>query len=174
MKSEQPNWAGPQFAAMKMDKPKPVRWCSARSTPIRVRTRMRKVDPEISRDQPLGAVDRDVDHEVDEGHEPEFRRHDQDQRQRNRKVNQAMHQKRQGPAVLLVLAVRHRAVCRTKSAMMCLKVSSNIQPMSASTGTADDMGGNDKADALIEVTRKIGAFSATSSWTGQIAGTSDL
>jgi len=25
-----------------------------------------------------------------------------------------------------------------------LKVSSNIQPMSASTGTADDMGGNDK------------------------------
>jgi hypothetical protein len=58
--------------------------------------------------------------------------------------------------------------------MMCLKVSSNIQPMSASTGTADDMGGNDKADALIDVTRKIGAFSATSSWTGQIAGTCDL
>jgi hypothetical protein len=32
------------------------------------------------------------------------------------------------------------------------------------------MGGNDKADALIDVTRKTGAFSATSSWTGQIAG----
>jgi hypothetical protein len=27
------------------------------------------------------------------------------------------------------------------------------------------MGGNDKADALIDVTRKIGAFSATCSWT---------
>jgi hypothetical protein len=32
------------------------------------------------------------------------------------------------------------------------------------------MGGNDKADALIDVTRKIGAFSATSSWTGWTAG----
>ncbi|MGY4448152.1 hypothetical protein ACVWZR_002812 [Bradyrhizobium sp. i1.3.1] len=39
--------------------------------------------------------------------EPESRRHQQDQRQRNREVNQAMHQKRQSPAVLLVLAVRH-------------------------------------------------------------------
>ena len=27
---------GPQFAAMKMERPKPVRWCSAWSTPIRV------------------------------------------------------------------------------------------------------------------------------------------
>jgi hypothetical protein len=46
-----------------------------------------------------------------------------------------------------------------------LKVSSNIQPMSASTGTADDRGGNDKADALVDSEKKNGAFSATSSWT---------
>jgi hypothetical protein len=38
--------------------------------------------------------------------------------------------------------------------MMCLNVSNNIQPMSASTGTADDMGGNDKADALIDMIKK--------------------
>ena len=68
---------------------------------------MCKVDTEIGGDEALGAIDRDVDHEVDQRHKPEFRRHDQDQRQRNRKVNQAVHQERQGPAVLLVLAVRH-------------------------------------------------------------------
>src|SRR3979411_3200305 len=32
--------------------------------------------------------------------------------------------------------------------MMCLAVRSSIQPTSAATGTDDDMGGNDKADAL--------------------------
>jgi hypothetical protein len=40
--------------------------------------------------------------------------------------------------------------------------------MSASTGTADDRGGNDKADALVESKGKNGAFSAASSWTRQI------
>src|ERR1700753_4149555 len=39
-------------------------------------------------------------------------------------------------------------VCRTKSAMTCLTVSTSIHPTSAPTGTDDDMGGNDKADAL--------------------------
>src|SRR3984957_15622390 len=38
--------------------------------------------------------------------------------------------------------------CRTKSAMRCLTVSSSIHPISAPTGTDDDMGGNNKADAL--------------------------
>jgi hypothetical protein len=32
--------------------------------------------------------------------------------------------------------------------MTCLKVRTSIQPTSAPTGTDDDMGGNDKADAL--------------------------
>src|SRR5436190_14384239 len=32
--------------------------------------------------------------------------------------------------------------------MMCLIVRTSIHPTSASTGTEDDMGGNDKADAL--------------------------
>src|ERR1700721_407046 len=39
-------------------------------------------------------------------------------------------------------------VCRTKSAMTCLTVSTNIHPINTPTGTDDDMGGNDKADAL--------------------------
>jgi hypothetical protein len=39
-------------------------------------------------------------------------------------------------------------VCRTKSAMTCLTVSSNIHPINKPTGTDDDMWGNDKADAL--------------------------
>ncbi|HKH00017.1 MAG TPA: hypothetical protein VKB08_04745, partial [Bradyrhizobium sp.] len=33
----------------------------------------------------------------------------------------------------------------------CLTVSNSIHPTSAATGTADDMGGNDKADALVEL-----------------------
>jgi hypothetical protein len=36
--------------------------------------------------------------------------------------------------------------------MTCLKVSSNIHPISAPTGTDEDMGGNDKADALVGLT----------------------
>src|SRR6202521_1743507 len=38
--------------------------------------------------------------------------------------------------------------CRTKSATTCLTVRRTIHPISAPTGTDDDMGGNDKADAL--------------------------
>src|SRR5215813_12664610 len=37
-----------------------------------------------------------------------------------------------------------QAVCRTKSAMMCLTVKSSIQPTSRPTGTDDDMAGSDK------------------------------
>jgi hypothetical protein len=42
--------------------------------------------------------------------------------------------------------------------MTCLKLSSSIHPTSAATGTEDDMGGNDKADALVEwdVARVVG------------------
>src|SRR5512136_362736 len=46
------------------------------------------------------------------------------------------------------LPIAIQEFCRTKSATMCLAVSSSIQPTSAATGTDDDMGGNDKADAL--------------------------
>src|SRR5436305_3429722 len=47
--------------------------------------------------------------------------------------------------------------CRKKSATICLKVRTSIQPTSAPTATDDDMGGNDKADALLKPTtnRKI-------------------
>src|SRR5580698_3990493 len=58
------------------------------------------------------------------------------------------------------LASAIQEVCRTKSAMTCLKVSSSIQPISAPTGTDDDMEGNDKAGALdwyeCETARQIG------------------
>src|SRR6185312_10384528 len=37
-----------------------------------------------------------------------------------------------------------QAFCSTKSAMMCLKVKSSIQPTNRPTGIDDDMGGNDK------------------------------
>src|SRR5437879_4411052 len=43
-------------------------------------------------DDPLDAVDGDVNGEVDEGDEPESRRDDQDQRQRYREVHEAMRQ----------------------------------------------------------------------------------
>jgi hypothetical protein len=40
---------------------------------------------------------------------------------------------------------------------MCLTASNSIHPTSAPTGTDDDMGGNDKADALawIELAKRI-------------------
>jgi len=57
--------------------------------------------------EPLGAIDRDVDEEVDDRDEPESWRDDQDQRHRDHQVDQAVHQKRQRPAGLLILAVRH-------------------------------------------------------------------
>src|ERR1700682_5226556 len=50
--------------------------------------------------------------------------------------------------VLWSLPMAIQEFCRTKSAMTCLTVSSSIHPISAATGTDDDMGGNDKADAL--------------------------
>src|ERR1700756_1068198 len=46
------------------------------------------------------------------------------------------------------LPIAIQELWRTKSAMTCLTVSNSIQPISAATGTDDDMGGNDKADAL--------------------------
>lgn len=58
----------------------------------------------------LGAVDGDVDRKIDKGDEPEPRRDDQDRRKRNCKVYQAMHQERQCPAGLLILAMRHPGI----------------------------------------------------------------
>ncbi|MBR0778892.1 hypothetical protein JQ625_29050 [Bradyrhizobium diazoefficiens] len=43
--------------------------------------------------------------------------------------------------------------------------------MSASTGTADDRDGNKLTPLVDDKRKKYGAFSATSSWTGWIAGT---
>src|SRR5438034_1262238 len=59
---------------------------------------------------PLETVDRDVNDEIDQRNEPEFWRDDQDQDQCNRKVNQAMRQQRQRPALLQVLADRHPGI----------------------------------------------------------------
>src|SRR5882762_8794895 len=39
-------------------------------------------------------------------------------------------------------------VCRTKSAMTCLTVSTNIHPIRTPTGTDEDMEGNDNANVL--------------------------
>src|SRR5258706_10633173 len=55
----------------------------------------------------LGTVDRDMDDEVDQGDEPEPRRDDQDQRQCNRKVHEAVRQQGQRPPGFLILADRH-------------------------------------------------------------------
>src|SRR5450432_4589850 len=55
----------------------------------------------------LGAVDRNVNDEVDQSDKPEFWRDDQDQRHCNRKMYQAVGQQWQRPAGLLVLANRH-------------------------------------------------------------------
>src|ERR1700716_2785693 len=46
------------------------------------------------------------------------------------------------------LPIAIQEFCRTKSAMTCLTVSSSIHPISAPTGTDEDMGGNNKTDAL--------------------------
>src|SRR5713101_8198571 len=46
------------------------------------------------------------------------------------------------------LPIAIQEVCSTKSAMMCLNVRTSIHPISAPTGTDEDMGGNNKADAL--------------------------
>src|SRR5207245_967555 len=58
----------------------------------------------------LGAIDGDVDREIDKGDEPESRRDDQDEQKRNRKMYQAMHQERQRPALLLILALGHPGI----------------------------------------------------------------
>ena len=68
----------------------------------------------IRRDESLGAIDRDVDDEIDKRDEPEFRRDDQDHHQCNRKVYQAVGQQRQRPAGLLVLAKRHPGILQDK------------------------------------------------------------
>src|SRR5260370_33857901 len=46
------------------------------------------------------------------------------------------------------LPIAIQEVCRTKSAMTCLKVRTSIHPTSRPTGTDADMGGNDKAETL--------------------------
>src|SRR6201747_2982379 len=60
--------------------------------------------------KPLGAVDRDVNGEIDKGDEPEPRRDDRYQHQRHGKMHQAMREQRQRPAGLLVLADRHPGI----------------------------------------------------------------
>ena len=85
---------------------------------------------------------------VDEGDEPEFWRHHQDQHQRNCKVYEAMGEQRQRPAGLLVLADRHPGILQHEVRDDVLYGEQHIQPISAPTGIDDDREGNDKADAL--------------------------
>src|SRR6185437_390692 len=66
-----------------------------------------QIDIEGGGAKALGAIDRDMDREVDQGQKPEFWRDDQDQHQRNRKMHEAMRQQRQRPSGLLILAERH-------------------------------------------------------------------
>src|SRR6202012_2711730 len=68
---------------------------------------MLQVDIEGGGAKALGAVDRDVNREIDQSEKPESRREDQDQHQRNREMHEAMRQQRQCPAGLLTLAERH-------------------------------------------------------------------
>jgi len=89
-----------------------------------------------------------VNDEIDHGEKPESRRDDQDQRHPDHEMDRTMRQQWQRPSGLLVLAERHPDVCRTKSAMTCLKVRTSIHPISTPTGMDDDMEGNNKADAL--------------------------
>src|SRR4051794_6201030 len=60
--------------------------------------------PECRGTEPLGTIDRDMDHEINDGHEPEARRDDQDQKQGNYKVDEAVRQQRQRPVFLLVFS----------------------------------------------------------------------
>jgi len=69
---------------------------------------------ERRRADPLEAVDRDVNGEVDQGDEPEPRRDNQDQRHRHGEVHQTMRQQRQRPAGLLILADRHPGILQNE------------------------------------------------------------
>src|SRR5260370_42203510 len=62
----------------------------------------------------LGAIDRDMNREIDQGDEPEPRRDDQDQGRCNRKVHKTMGQQWQRPSALLVLADRHPGILQDK------------------------------------------------------------
>jgi hypothetical protein len=75
---------------------------------------MRRRQAETGNAKSLGAVDRNVNGEVDEGNEPEPRRDDQDQCYRNRQMYQAMYQQRQRSARLLILAVGHPRILQEK------------------------------------------------------------
>jgi hypothetical protein len=55
----------------------------------------------------LGAVDHDVNDEIDQRDEPEPRRDNQDQRHRNPKVHETVRQQGPFPSLPLVLADRH-------------------------------------------------------------------
>ncbi len=58
-------------------------------------------------DDALAAIDRDVNRKIDHGHEPEPRRNDQDECDRDREVRAAMGEQRKKPAGSLILADRH-------------------------------------------------------------------
>src|SRR3954470_22112585 len=62
----------------------------------------------------LGAIDDEMDRKIDKGDKPEFRRDEQDQQGRYRKVDEAVRQQGQRPAGLLILAERHPGVLQEK------------------------------------------------------------
>src|ERR1700753_1167052 len=53
------------------------------------------------------------------------------------------------------LPIAIQEFCSTKSAMTCLNVRTSIHPISAPTGTEDDIAGNDKLTPFAETGRKI-------------------
>jgi len=55
----------------------------------------------------FGAIDGDVDRKINHGDEPEPWRDDQDQRHRDREMDETVRQQWQSPSGLLVLADRH-------------------------------------------------------------------
>jgi hypothetical protein len=69
-------------------------------------------DAESGGAKSLRAIDADMDREVDHGDEPETRRDDQDQHQRNYKVYETVRQQRQRPALLLILSDRHPGILK--------------------------------------------------------------
>ena len=73
-----------------------------------------QIDVEGGGTKALGAIDRDMDREVDQGQKPEPWRDDQDQHERNRKMHEAMRQQRQRPSGLLILAERHPGCLQDK------------------------------------------------------------
>src|SRR5665647_3687261 len=136
---------------MKIDRPKPVRWCSAWSTPINVQNQgclFSWVMPKLAAQYPLArstvmwmaksinATNQNCGAMIRISAIATAR------------CTRQWASSGSAQPCFWSLPIAIQEVCRTKSAMTCLRVSSSIHPISAPTGTDDDMVGNNKADAL--------------------------